>query len=134
MFRQRPNDPNADTAFVDEDEEGGDAAAYFDRMITPEDLVERDLPDGPELRFKVFEVVWKRCLQRIQVCVLVSPQSPGSSLDIVQDVVHDLHAPVVEEIVEAVRNAYHNPNPLLSYVEIPTMVVSGVFDVYILVE
>ncbi|KAI0046775.1 hypothetical protein FA95DRAFT_1542047 [Auriscalpium vulgare] len=68
---------------------------------------ERDLPGGYEVRMDAYRVAWKRCLDRVQ------------------SVIDALNAPIIEEIVKEVDQAYEDVLPGLPFPELPVIAISG---------
>ncbi|KAG1732132.1 origin recognition complex subunit 3 N-terminus-domain-containing protein [Suillus lakei] len=68
---------------------------------------ERDLPQGCELRFQACRAAWGKCLKRMQ------------------ELIHSLHVPVVESIVEQVKKSYTDELPGLPYPELPVVSVTS---------
>lgn len=44
-----------------------------------------------------------------------------------QEIVREVHKPTTERVLDAVRAAYTQEEPLMSYTELPTIVISGMF-------
>ena len=45
--------------------------------------------------------------------------------DSLQDSIRELHAPVVQRVLDAVNGAYTSEEPLIAYTEVPTIIISG---------
>lgn len=83
---------------------------------------DRDLPNGYELRLTAYKMAWSKCLQRVQVC-LEHHICTYSELE--QELIHALHAPVVDRVAELVNKAYTDTLPGLPYPEVPVISVTG---------
>ncbi|KIM92135.1 hypothetical protein PILCRDRAFT_810149 [Piloderma croceum F 1598] len=68
---------------------------------------ERDIPNGYELRMKVYRAAWTKCLDRVQA------------------IIRDLHEPVVDAVIRHVHNAYKDILPGLPYCEMPVISVTA---------
>ncbi|KIK98892.1 hypothetical protein PAXRUDRAFT_823391 [Paxillus rubicundulus Ve08.2h10] len=68
---------------------------------------DRDLPNGFGLRLTAYRTAWSKCLERIQELILA------------------LHAPVVDKVVELVKDAYTDVLPGLPYTELPIISVTA---------
>ncbi|KAG1740495.1 origin recognition complex subunit 3 N-terminus-domain-containing protein [Suillus paluster] len=68
---------------------------------------ERDFPQGCQLRFQACRTAWDKCLKRMQ------------------ELIHSLHAPVVESIVDQVKKSYTDELPGLPYPELPVISVTS---------
>ncbi|KIJ06024.1 hypothetical protein PAXINDRAFT_103539 [Paxillus involutus ATCC 200175] len=68
---------------------------------------DRDLPNGYELRLTAYRTAWSKCLERIQ------------------ELIHALHAPVVDRVTELVKDAYTDILPGLPYTELPVISVTA---------
>ncbi|KAF8843540.1 hypothetical protein BDN67DRAFT_945590 [Paxillus ammoniavirescens] len=68
---------------------------------------DRDLPNGYELRLTAYRTAWSKCLERIQ------------------ELIHTLHAPVVDRVTELVKDAYTDILPGLPYTELPVISVTA---------
>ncbi|TFY76641.1 hypothetical protein EWM64_g7371 [Hericium alpestre] len=68
---------------------------------------ERDIPGGCEMRMEAYRATWKECLDRVQ------------------SIVKRLHAPVADEIVHQIEDAYENVLSGLPYAELPVFAVSA---------
>ncbi|KAF9489511.1 hypothetical protein BDN71DRAFT_1455928 [Pleurotus eryngii] len=82
-------------------------------FIEPESAIEQqlthdepDLPDGVELRLRVYQTAWSKCLARIQ------------------SIVHHLKDPVVSDVVRRVERAYEDILPGLPQAELPVICIS----------
>lgn len=42
-----------------------------------------------------------------------------------QEIIHELHAPIATDVVQAVQTAYRTHEPLLPYTELPAIAISG---------
>ncbi|KAF8558613.1 hypothetical protein OG21DRAFT_1481305 [Imleria badia] len=77
---------------------------------------DRDLPNGYQLRLAAYKTAWSKCLQRVQ------------------ELIHALHAPIVDRVAELVNTAYTDTLPGLPYAELPVISVtvfgssSSIFD------
>ncbi|KAF9224942.1 hypothetical protein BS17DRAFT_779331 [Gyrodon lividus] len=67
---------------------------------------DRDLPNGYELRLTAYRTAWSKCLERIQ------------------ELIHALHAPVVDRVAELVNDAYIDVLPGLPCTELPVISVT----------
>ncbi|KAG2121256.1 origin recognition complex subunit 3 N-terminus-domain-containing protein [Suillus clintonianus] len=86
--------------FNDSDQVDSDAAP-------PSLFPERDFPQGCQLRFQICRAAWGKCLKRMQ------------------ELIHSLHAPVVESVVEQVKKSYTDELPGLPYPELPVVSVTS---------
>ncbi|KAG0706584.1 origin recognition complex subunit 3 N-terminus-domain-containing protein [Suillus ampliporus] len=68
---------------------------------------ERDFPQGCQLRFQACRTAWDKCLKRMQ------------------ELIHSLHAPVVENVIEQVKKSYTDELPGLPYPELPVVSVTS---------
>ncbi|OAX35042.1 hypothetical protein K503DRAFT_697611, partial [Rhizopogon vinicolor AM-OR11-026] len=68
---------------------------------------QRDFPHGCQVRFEVCRTAWAKCLSRMQ------------------ELIHSLHAPVVDTVVEHVENSYTDELPGLPYTELPVVSVTS---------
>ncbi|KAG2076245.1 hypothetical protein BDR04DRAFT_1125767 [Suillus decipiens] len=68
---------------------------------------ERDFHQGCQLRFQACRAAWGKCLKRMQ------------------ELIHSLHAPVVESVVEQVKKSYTDELPGLPYPELPVISVTS---------
>ncbi|EGO26953.1 hypothetical protein SERLADRAFT_448068 [Serpula lacrymans var. lacrymans S7.9] len=90
--------PYADPEGEDED---------VDKIATYQLFQHRDLPDGYQLRLNAYRVAWSKCLSRIQ------------------EIIHTLHTPVIDNVVELVKSAYSDTLPGLPYYELPVITVTA---------
>ncbi|KAG2347282.1 hypothetical protein BDR05DRAFT_981335 [Suillus weaverae] len=75
---------------------------------TPPSLFpERDFHQGCQLRFQACIAAWGKCLKRMQ------------------ELIHSLHMPVVESVVEQVKKSYTDELPGLPYPELPVISVTS---------
>ena len=83
---------------------------------------DRDLPNGYQLRLAAYKTAWSKCLQRVQVrfeVVYIAFTQPQ------QELIHTLHAPIVDRVAELVNTAYADTLPGLPYAELPVISVTG---------
>ena len=78
-----------------------------------------------------YRAAWVKCLDRVRVSGLVVhiPQIRLIS-HLFQTTLKTLHAPVVADIAEQVKNAYTNDLPGLPYPELPVVALSGEFTTF----
>ncbi|KAL4259179.1 hypothetical protein AB1N83_007018 [Pleurotus pulmonarius] len=74
-----------------------------EKQVTHDDT---DLPDGIELRLRIYQAAWSKCLARIQ------------------SIVHDLKEPVVSDVVRRIEGAYEDILPGLPHAELPAISIS----------
>ncbi|KAG2040662.1 origin recognition complex subunit 3 N-terminus-domain-containing protein [Suillus americanus] len=86
--------------FNDSDDASADVAP-------PSLFPERDFHQGCQLRFQACRAAWGKCLKRMQ------------------ELIHSLHAPVVENVVEQVKKSYTDELPGLPYPELPVVSVTS---------
>ncbi|KAG1803874.1 origin recognition complex subunit 3 N-terminus-domain-containing protein [Suillus plorans] len=75
--------------------------------VPPSLFPERDFHQGCQLRFQTCKAAWGKCLKRMQ------------------ELIHSLHAPVVESVVEQVKKSYTDELPGLPYPELPVISVTS---------
>ncbi|KAG1886783.1 origin recognition complex subunit 3 N-terminus-domain-containing protein [Suillus subluteus] len=92
--------PFNDSAKIDGSDHANDDAA------PPSLFPERDFHQGCQLRFQACRAAWGKCLKRMQ------------------ELIHSLHAPVVENVVEQVKKSYMDELPGLPYPELPVVSVT----------
>ncbi|KAI0080397.1 hypothetical protein K474DRAFT_1769394 [Panus rudis PR-1116 ss-1] len=90
-----------------EDDEHNEQDAFSYPDYQP--YASRDIPGGYELRLKVYQQAWTRCLERVQA------------------IVRQLNTPVVESVVEHIQLAYSESRilPTLPYPELPVVALSS---------
>lgn len=93
-------------------------------IFSPPFLRERDLPDGPRLRMNVYEEAWERCKRRMQVRAWLS-RITGLALNYAKETINELYSPFTEQVLDVVRNAYTQEEPLIACTELPTIIISG---------
>lgn len=96
-------DVNQTTVYIpfnDSDDVDADAAP-------PSLFPERDFHQGCHLRFQACRAAWSKCLKRMQ------------------EIIHSLHAPVVESVIEQVKKCYMDELPGLPYPELPVISVTS---------
>lgn len=93
-------------------------------IFTPPFLRERDLLDGPRLRMNVYEEAWERCKRRIQVRASLS-RITRLALIMTKETINELYSPFTERVLDVVRNAYTQEEPLIACTELPTIIISG---------
>ncbi|KAG1819051.1 origin recognition complex subunit 3 N-terminus-domain-containing protein [Suillus subaureus] len=96
-------DVNQTTVYIpfnDSDDVNTDAAP-------PSLFPERDFHQGCQLRFQACRAAWGKCLKRMH------------------ELIHSLHAPVVESVVEQVKKSYTDELPGLPYPELPVVSVTS---------
>jgi hypothetical protein len=106
---------------------GPDTGDDVDQLLAEEysPFDERDLPGGYAARFKLYRAAWKKCLARIEVRIDLFVFRPLLLKRGIQRIISSLHAPVVDEIVRSVHQAYDDVLPGLPYAELPVIAVSG---------
>ncbi|KAF8128563.1 origin recognition complex subunit 3 N-terminus-domain-containing protein [Boletus edulis] len=67
---------------------------------------DKDLLNGYELRLAAYKRAWSKCLERVQ------------------ELIHALHAPIVDRVAELVNMAYTDTLPGLPYAELPVISVT----------
>lgn len=66
-----------------------------------------DIPNGPQLRLLAYKQAWTKCLTRVQ------------------DIIRQLHEPIVADVVRHVKGAYDGELPGLPFAEMPTICLTG---------
>ncbi|KAI0922909.1 hypothetical protein AcW1_002571 [Taiwanofungus camphoratus] len=96
------DDPTKTCTYLPPDESDEDSS------VAPSSPVQwRDIPDGYELRLRVYKAAWTKCLNRVQ------------------SIVRSLYASVTAEVVDQVKHAYTDAFPGLPHSEIPVIAVSA---------
>ncbi|KAJ8589790.1 hypothetical protein M405DRAFT_791254 [Rhizopogon salebrosus TDB-379] len=80
---------------------------HVDAPVPPSLFPERDFLYGCQFRFQVCRTAWAKCLRRMQ------------------ELIHSLHAPVIESVVEHVKKSYTDELPGLPYPELPVVSVTS---------
>lgn len=96
-------DVNQTTVYIPFNASDGTDADAVPASLFPE----RDFHQGSHLRFQACKAAWGKCLKRMQ------------------ELIHALHAPVVENVVEQVKKCYTDELPGLPYPELPVVSVTS---------